>query len=479
VAKDRYGCTVVSMKDSVFLGSDLAKDVAGDASAATGMLVSETDTVIEARILSTIFAVPETLHELETLREDDFSVPAHVVIFGAIRGLDSQSKHIDVVSVSAELEKLGTFKLAGGSNAVTLISETGIVLAELGTYLSILQERALRRRVLRAAGHIAALGRELNVDSYDLADEAQSVIFAATSTEEGEHIVKMNELAIRMQALVTGGNQKLLGTPTGIAELDTETGGFSAGQLVIIGARPGVGKSVMLLQMAIQAAVSTGKPVVFYSYEMTAEEIGFRMLANLSGVSMGSLMRGQLSREQEIALTKGVSQMSLLPLVIDDNPPKGVNGIRSSARKLARVDGLGAIFVDYLQLMRSESNRVENRNQEVSEMSRGLKLLSKEVGAPVIAASQLNRAIEARGGMHRKPQLSDLRDSGSVEQDANIVLFLNRESTYNPEAAADEGELIVAKNRQGRSNFTIGLDWDGDKMRFTQSRRFVNDPHGF
>lgn len=454
--------------DPVDLGTRLSEIVSATASQATGLPVAETDTVIEARLISTAINEPLYMDFLDNIRAQDFSVPVHASIWTAVHLLHSQGAAIDTVTVCATLEELGLLAHVGGTQAVTTISESTVLGDDVATYRDVLLSRALRRRILRASGAITSSAHSLPPE--ELAEFAQREIYSACSTEHIPAVVTAAELAEQLRHETfqerTAG---LVGVSSGFKGLDEVTNGFSPGQLIVVGARPGVGKSVLLLQIARHIARTSKNQVLLYSYEMSASEIGFRLLAEMSGVPLPTLMRGgSFTGAQHKRINQAVEHISALPLTINDNPPPSVTGLRADARRVSRSRALGAIVVDYLQLMRGDGKRHEGRVQEVSEMSRELKLTAKELHTPVIAASQLNRQIENRQGDRRRPQLSDLRESGSVEQDSNVVLFLDRPATYDPSAPADQATLIVGKNRQGRSGVDIALRWFGETVHFEE-----------
>jgi replicative DNA helicase len=458
-------------------GSDISRHLATDATTQTGSRVTETDALVEARVLATVLSHGFVGDDLESLSASMFSVPLHAHLWTAMMELDRAGRPIDTVTACDAMERSGVLGQRSPVPFIESIATTGTVLNDLGEYQRIITDRASRRNVLAACARISQYAHD-GASGIILAERAQSEIFAATTQHAQEQYVSMSELAGKVHALISSPRSgALMGVASGFPMLDELTSGFSAGQLIIVGARPGVGKSILLLQMARTIASNTGKIVPFYSYEMNATEIGFRILSSMTKIPLTRLMSGrEFDYPQQRALATAAEEMGKLPLIIIDNPPPGVAGVRSAARKLARNGELGAVVVDYLQLMRSDSNRFENRTQEVSEASRGLKLLAGEIGAPVLAASQLNRSIESRQGASRRPQLSDLRDSGSVEQDANVVLFINRESTYDPAAAPDEAELLVGKNRQGKSGVTIPLSFAGETVSFSPVKYFTSRP---
>lgn len=433
----------------------------------TPSTVAETvNTLAEESLLSTILTTPDAYDDVDGMvNSDDFSHPGYAAIFAAIVNCDAQGRPIDTVSIADELRRAGSLKLAGGLDTLENLRSAdhhGDVLADT---LTILKDHALRRRLYSASGQIIAKVRDRSLTGETLIADAESAVFSATAgNESGATWTPMAAIVADVhQRMATSSATRLIGVSTGLDELDRYTGGLRAGQLVLIGGRPGSGKSVLAMQIAAHIAATNDVAVPFLSYEMSCDEIGFRLLAAATGIDLQSLMRGVIPHDMTHIVAREAEKLAALPLLIDDKPPRTIGGVRSALRRLQRRRPIGAVVFDYLQLMSSDRNH-EGRTQEVGDISRESKLLADELEVPVIACSQLSRQMMNRPD--KRPQLSDLRESGSLEQDSSIVLFVHREHVFNNAAPADAAELILGKNRNGPTNVTIPLRWDGGAMRF-------------
>ena len=403
---------------------------------------------------------------IETVRGADFYVPKHEVIFEAILSLYAHGEPTDVIAVTDELVKTGQLQRAGGADYLHTL--TGIVptAANAGYYAQIVAERALLRRLVEAGTRIVQLGYGGEGDAADLVNAAQAEIYGVTGSAESEDYVPLSVAtasAVREIEAAQNLDGSLTGVPTGFRDLDALTNGLHAGQLVIIAARPALGKSTLALDIARAAAVGNNLPAIFFSLEMGRAEIAMRLLSAEASVPLHAMRKGTLESRDWDRIARTTGRVDDAPLYIDDSPNMTLVEIRAKCRRLKQRAGLRLVVIDYLQLMTS-GKKVESRQQEVSEFSRALKLLAKELEVPVVALSQLNRGPEQRAD--KKPALSDLRESGSLEQDADVVILLHRESAYEKEnPRAGEADFIIAKHRNGPTD-TVTVAFQGHYSRF-------------
>ena len=385
---------------------------------------------------------------VEVLRERDFYRPAHELIFGAILDLYSRGEPADAITVAAELTKNGDIARAGGAPYLhTLISSVPTA-ANAGYYAKIVLEHAIMRRLVEAGTKIVQLGYDQNGEVDDAVDAAQAEVFAVTERRASDDYVKLNDLLPEaldeIESISKGVGVE--GVKSGFRDLDQLTHGFHPGNLIILAARPAVGKSTLGLDIARHAAIHENQTAVIFSLEMSKSEITMRMLSAEARVGLNNIRSGQLSEEEWAKLARRMGEISDAPLFIDDSSNLSMMEIRAKARRLKQRHDLKLVVLDYMQLMTS-GKRVENRQQEVSEFSRQLKLMAKELNIPVIAISQLNRSPEQRAD--KRPMLSDLRESGSIEQDADVVILLHRDDMYDSQNRSGEADLHVAKHRNG------------------------------
>lgn len=403
---------------------------------------------------------------LETVRGVDFYVPKHEVIFDAILTLYSHGEPTDVIAVTDELTKAGTLQRAGGPEYLHTLTGLVPTAANAGYYASIVSEKAVLRRLVEAGTRIVQMGYASEGEVTDLVNNAQAEIYGVAGGVEAEDyvpLVQAIEAATEEIEHASGRDGQMVGVPTGFAELDAMTNGLHGGQLILIAARPALGKSTLALDFARAASIGHDLPSVFFSLEMGRSEIAMRLLSAESNIFLQKLRKGDVRSEDWTTLASTRGRIADAPLYIDDSPNMTLVEIRAKCRRLKQKVGLKLVVIDYLQLMTS-GKRVESRQQEVSEFSRALKLLAKELQVPVIALSQLNRGPEQR--VDKRPALSDLRESGSLEQDADMVILLHRESAYEKESSRPgEADLIVAKHRNGPTG-TVTVAFQGAFSRF-------------
>ena len=439
------------------------------------------DVIAEQSVLGGMLLSKDAISDVvEILRERDFYRPAHELIYDAIIDLYGRGEPADPVTVSAELTKRGDLVRAGGAPYLyTLISSVPTA-ANAGYYAKIIRERAIMRRLVEAGTKIVQLGYTDEGEVDDAVDQAQAEVFAVTERRESEDYIQLAQLlpsALDEIEKISSGVAGE-GVKTGFKDLDALTNGFHPGNMIVLAARPAVGKSTLGLDIARYASIHKRETSVIFSLEMSRSEITMRMLSAEARVPLNNIRSGQLGEEEWARMARRMGEISDAPLFIDDSPNLSLMEIRAKSRRLKQRHNLKLIVIDYLQLMTS-GKRVENRQQEVSEFSRQLKLLAKELNVPVVAISQLNRSPEQRSD--KKPMLSDLRESGSIEQDADVVILLHREDLYDSQNRSGEADLIVAKHRNGPTR-TITVSAQLHLAKFTDmaaafstNEKFVKD----
>nr|WP_233149991.1 MULTISPECIES: replicative DNA helicase [unclassified Kineosporia] len=404
---------------------------------------------------------------VEQLRSMDFYRPAHETVFEAITDLYSRGEPADAVTVAAELTRRGELGRIGGHAYLhTLISSVPTA-ANAGYYAKIVHERAILRRLVAAGTKIVQLGYAAEGgDVEEIVNTAQAEIYQVTERTQKEDYQVLGEIiegAIDEIEASSHRGDGLTGVPTGFADLDRLTNGLHGGQMIVIAARPAVGKSTIGLDFVRSAAIHHNMCSVIFSLEMSKNEITMRLLSAEARIPLQNMRKGTMREEDWTRLARTMGEVSEAPLFIDDSPNLTMMEIRSKARRLKQKHDLKLVVLDYLQLM-SSGKKVESRQQEVSEFSRAIKLLAKELEVPVIALSQLNRGPEQR--TDKRPMVSDLRESGSIEQDADMVILLHREDMYDKESPrAGEADIIVAKHRNGPTD-TITVAFQGHYSRF-------------
>jgi replicative DNA helicase len=425
------------------------------------------DILAEQSTLGGMLLSQEAIAEVfEYVNSQDFYAPKHELIFDALLSLYGRGEPTDVITVTDELTKSGTLIRAGGADYLHTLTSIVPTAANASFYAKIVQEKATLRRLVEVGTRIAQMGYANEGEVEDLVNQAQADIYGVTQSGTGEDYVGLSdsiEAAIAEIEAAQNRGGDLVGVPTGFIELDAMTHGLHPGQLIILAARPAVGKSTLALDFARHAALRTDKATLFFSLEMGRAEIAMRMLSAESQIPLQSMRKGTIADSDWTRLAQVRGQINDAPLYIDDSPNMTLVEIRAKCRRLAQRVGLKMIVIDYIQLL-SSGKKVESRQQEVSEFSRALKLLAKELNVPVIAISQLNR--QAEQSKDKKPELSHLRESGSLEQDADVVVLLHREAIGDVDhPRAGEADLIVAKQRSGPTG-TIVVAFQGHYSRF-------------
>ena len=417
----------------------------------------------------------------DVLTADDFYRADHKVIFQAIASLAAISKPTDVVTVVGELERRSELEQAGGQITVLTLSRDTPTAANVRAYADIVRERSILRQLVTAGSEIAsAVFNNDGETARELVDKAEQKVF-----EIAEMGFRGKQGAQAVRALLPGvidqideafaNPDSLRGLPTGFADFDKMTGGLRPGDLVIVAGRPSMGKTTLAVNMAEYAALHTrNKPasVAIFSMEMPSEQVITRMLSSIGGVPLHNLRSGKISDDDWVRITSATSQLSEAKIFIDETPALSPTELRARSRRVKREHGLDLIVVDYLQLMQVPGNK-ENRATEISEISRGLKVLAKELSCPVIALSQLNRGVEQRE--NKKPVMSDLRESGAIEQDADMILLIYREEVYDRQTTKKGiAEIDLVKHRNGEIG-TFVLTFQG---QFTRFANYVPDTYG-
>ena len=429
----------------------------------------------EQAVLGSVIIDPKCLNEIAVqMKTEYFYIPQHREIYSAMSAMYELSQTIDFVSLLEKLKSDGVYDEAGGKAYLTQLVQTVPSAANVLTYVAIIRERYYARALMTAAQDIIKDVNENEMDSGRLLDNAEQRIFEIRQGREISgltHIKSVieNETYDRLSKMADPETRAdYIGIPCGIGDLDKMITGLNKSDRIILGARPGMGKTSFALNIVRNVAVNTGKTVCFFSLEMTRDQLAQRMLSSEAGIKSEKLRTGELDDDEWTRLAQAGDSLSKANIYFDETSSITVPEMKAKLRRMKQVD---LVVIDYLGLMKS-ARQTENRVQEVSEITRNLKIMAKDLKVPVIACAQLSRGTETKGKSHR-PALSDLRESGSIEQDADIVLFLYRESYYDNEKADDEdrsdetrAECIVAKNRHGEIG-TVDLHWDGQFTRFT------------
>ncbi len=419
----------------------------------------------EQSVLGSVLIDPQGLDTITgIISVDDFYLEEHKSIYSCMQGMYIKSKNIDVVTLIDELVHQGVYDEAGGREYIRLIAETVPTASNIKDYANIVRDKAVMRSLIDACEDVTESAYAEEDEAQRLVELAEAKIYAIAEQRENKNFVEIKDALLQvyanLQMLVTN-KEETLGMQTGFSGLDKMIVGMGKSDLVLVGARPGMGKTAFALNLAVSAAKRTGRAVCIFSLEMSAAQLVTRLLSGEALVDNMKLRSGELSDDEWQRLAHASSELSETRILIDDT--SGIT-VAAMMAKLRRVKDLGLVVVDYLGLMQSEQKR-DNRVQEVTEISRNLKLMAKEFNVPVICCAQLNRGTESRTG--NRPMLSDLRDSGAIEQDADIVMFLYRDEYYNKDSDNPQStaEVIVAKNRHG-STGTVPMGWMGRYTKF-------------
>lgn len=423
----------------------------------------------EMSLLGAILIDDEVIADAsEKVSAKDFYDKRHGIIYGAVLKLYEQHKPVDLLTLTDELKKKGKLEEVGGSAYLTELTNYVPTAAHAETYAEMVAQKAVRRRLIKASGDISELGYNENTEIQELLEKAEAELFSVSDQSLKQDLVSIENILTesfdRIEELHRN-KGSLRGIKTGYRDLDNMTAGLQRSDLIILAARPAMGKTTLVTNLAYNIATIAKQPVLFFSLEMSKEQLVDRMLADASGVDAWNIRTGNLTDDDFSKLSDAMGEMAEAPIYIDDTPGLSVLEMRTKARRAAHEAPLGLIIVDYLQLMQSNGNYAGNRVQEVSEISRGLKLIAREMNVPVIALSQLSRSVESRNPPI--PQLADLRESGSIEQDADLVSFIYRPGYYDPENTEVQNitELIIAKHRNGPVG-KVHLYFHPERLRF-------------
>jgi replicative DNA helicase len=403
---------------------------------------------------------------IEILKKDDFYREDHAEIFEAIINLFDRAEPIDIITVSEKLKERGTLDKVGGLEYITNIATGVHTTANAKYYANIVEEKSLLRKLIQASSEIMAISYEAAEDVNIILDKAEKSIFDILQKRNTKGFTHIKDVLVdtfnRLEELYNN-KEFITGVPSGFVDLDYKTAGFQNSDLILIAARPAMGKTALALNIAQYAAIYKKVPVAIFSLEMSKEQLVNRLLCSEALIDSQRMKTGNLEDDDWDKIALALGPLSEAPIYIDDTPGISVMEIRAKCRRLKLEKNLGLVVIDYLQLMQGRG-RFDNRQQEISEISRSLKILAKEINVPVIALSQLSRAPDAR--TDHRPVLSDLRESGAIEQDADIVIFIYRDDYYNPDTERKNiAEIIIAKHRNG-STGTVELIWLGQYTKF-------------
>ena len=431
------------------------------------------DIEAEQAVIGSMLTDQEAVYAaIERLKPEDFYREDNKQIYTAILNIYNKAEPIDIITLKAELSSMGKLDAVGGLEYIVELPEKVPTTANVDRYIKIVEEKSLLRNLIRAANEILSSGYAQEDDVENIVDHAEKKIFDVMQKKSQKGYTTIKDVLVesftKLEELY---NQKehITGVPTGFAELDKKTAGLHGSELILIAARPAMGKSAFALNIGSYTATRANVPVAIFSLEMSKEQVGNRILCSEALVDSNNVRTGELNDEELGKLAETSGELSQAPIYIDDTPGISVMEIRAKCRKLKLEKNIGLVIIDYLQLIQG-SGKTSSREQEIAEISRSLKILAKEIEVPVIALSQLSRAVEARPD-HR-PMLSDLRESGSIEQDADIVMFLYRDDYYNEDSEKKNiAEVIIAKQRAG-STGTVDLAWLGKYTKFANLEKY-------
>ena len=422
----------------------------------------------EQSVLGSLLIDPDAIIRVSVfLKPEDFYREVHQVIYSSILGLHERRLPADFITVVDDLERREQLEYIGGPAYLTSLIATVPTSVHVEHYGRIVERTSLMRRLIHAATQIAAIAYEDREEADEVIDEAERILFEVSRERVSKSLVPLSDIIKeyyeRVEFLVEH-RDETLGVPTGFVDLDRLLGGMQPSDLIIVAARPGVGKTSLATTIAANAALKYNAVVAIFTLEMSGEQLAQRMISSHTGIDSQRLRLGQLRDLEWEQFTRASATLSDTAIFVDDTPSPSPMEIRTKARRLAAEYALDLIIVDYLQLMQGGDRRSENRNQEISYISRALKGLARELKIPVMALSQLSRAIESRQDKH--PLLSDLRESGSIEQDADVVMFIYREDLYDENSPKENvADIIVAKHRNGPTD-TIPLYFDASLTKF-------------
>lgn len=429
--------------------------------AVLGCMLTDKDSVIAA---------------IEKLKLDDFYREDNKAIYEAMLALYAKSEPIDIITVKAELVSNGKFDQIGGLEYLAALPEKIPTTTNVEKYIKIIEEKSILRNLIKTANDIIAAGYDQTEEVEDIMNIAEKKIFDLMQNKNAKGYTAIKDVLVgTFSELERLYNQKgyITGIETGFTELDYKTSGFHKSDLIIIAARPAMGKSAFAINIATHAAISNNVPVIIFNLEMSKEQVANRILCSEAMVDSNKIRTGKIDDNDWIKLANSSGRLAEAPIYIDDTPGISIMEIRARCRKLKIEKNIGLVVIDYLQLVQGSGKKNSSREQEISEISRSLKILAKELDIPVIALSQLSRGAEKRDD--KRPMLSDLRESGAIEQDADIVMFLYRDDYYNQDSEKKNiAEVILAKHRGG-STGTVELLWLGNYTKFANLEKYRNE----
>ncbi len=432
--------------------------------AVLGSMLTDKDAVISA---------------IEVLKKEDFYREDNKAIYEAMINLYNRPEPIDIITVKDELLSIGKFDVVGGLEYLADLPEKVPTTANVEKYIRIVEEKSILRSLIKTSNELITLGYDETQEVNSVMDQAEKKVFDLMQNRNQTGYSQIKDVLVDSFAqLEKLYNQKegITGVPSGFADLDLRTAGFHNSELIILAARPAMGKTALALNMATNAATKSDVPVLLFSLEMSKEQLVNRVLCSEAMVDSNKLKTGKIEENDWVKIVEALGPLSEAEMYIDDTAGISIGEIRAKARKLKLEKNIGLIIIDYLQLIQGSGNRRNgSREQEISEISRSLKILAKELDIPVIALSQLSRAAEQRS--EHRPMLSDLRESGSIEQDADIVMFLYRDDYYNEESESKNiAEVIIAKNRSG-STGTAEILWMSNYTKFANIEHYRDDEY--
>ena len=432
------------------------------------------DTEAEQAVLGSMLTDQDAvLDAIEVLKPEDFYREDNKYVYEAILNLYNKAEPIDIITVKSELTSMGKFEVVGGFGYLGGLPDKVPLSSNASKYIKIVEEKSILRQLIKASNDMIDLGYSQSEDVEAIMDQAEKKIYDIMQGQNHKGFSVLKDVLVESFAEIEKlYNQKepITGVPTGFADLDYKTAGLHNSDLILIAARPAMGKSAFALNIASHAAINGKVPVAIFNLEMSKSQLVNRMLCSEAMVDSNKIRTGKIEEDDWTKLATALGPLSEAPIYIDDTAGITVAEIRAKCRKLKLEKNIGLVVIDYLQLIQGSGKRNSSREQEISEISRSLKILAKELNIPVIALSQLSRAAEQR--QDHRPMLSDLRESGAIEQDADIVMFLYRDDYYNPDSEKKNiAEVILAKHRAG-STGTVELLWMGNYTKFANIDRY-------
>ncbi len=432
------------------------------------------DTEAEQAVLGSMLTDQDAvLDAIEVLKPEDFYREDNKYIYEAILNLYNKAEPIDIITVKAELTSMGKFEVVGGFEYLGGLPDKVPLSSNASKYIKIVEEKSILRQLIKASNEMIDLGYAQSEDVEAIMDQAEKKIYDIMQGQNHRGFALLKDVLIESFAEIEklyNQKQPITGVPTGFTDLDYKTAGLHNSDLILIAARPAMGKSAFALNIATHAAINAKVPVALFNLEMSKSQLVNRMLCSEAMVDSNKIRTGKIEEGDWTKLATALGPLSEAPIYIDDTAGITAAEIRAKCRKLKLEKNIGLVVIDYLQLVQGSGKRNSSREQEISEISRSLKILAKELDIPVIALSQLSRAAEQR--QDHRPMLSDLRESGAIEQDADIVMFLYRDDYYNPDSEKKNiAEIILAKHRSG-STGTVELLWMGNYTKFANIDRY-------